>query len=1169
MNVKKTNTDEIISISITEKSLEVGEKERSFTKYFGERDISICEGDKIIILGENASGKTRLVKDIHDKISSKIDNTELENFKIEYIGHRVFESFKEIEKENLRALSPREITMNAFDKMIKSLNDKIKKNKSEGIGTVFIFNINTGLTKTHEMGGITSLDATVVHNMIFSHVYRAGKKLFKMHNKIILLRNTEDINVKRVVFEEDISYEGVDESEILSEILYGRAIKDYRSMIRKMRDYKKLSFKLIDIELEMGRDRKVKSEAIRNICSTYSNIISFNVMEIPEKNNNLLEKISIQGYSETDNEVIKQTIVYLTEQIEKNIKIKTRDYDNYKIINQIKLVLLRSNRVLSGNLKELNKSKSKRLSELKTTELILDSKFKALNRQREELLVSEREFMNDLENDKISSEIKNKKEKIAYLHYELQNIEKELTEQRAERKEIEWNNIRKITVDSQNKSKNIETSLALVLNDIDEKNIESTKSVRELALHYSNIFSTSKGKKRNGINVVIRYREALERKDIIGAIFSISDETINLRRSQRTGEIGHVNATIQRHKDEFEARISITSDLDQTENKEIESRLMKIMKINDLKVDVKVDQRIGLKKKIIVVNTVEKFLQYYWNTKNEKNTAIIFSNIINEINRNSLKNILNATDVLIVDCDGRMSGSVMKEILNNCREYGTSIHGHFLFIEIDNKSSNNSLDNHPFNYWRKSLRRNSETSSQALSAGLRDIIRYRHSRNGIISKQDTKRAKSIQVEDIISGYNFLGKNERYEDLEIYDNHNFLCFNSEIIDLIEIILGSENHAQKIFKQKIVKLLEKIDYEMSINEWGEARYSLRKLDQEIKDVDENNVNSFKKIEIYRLLEDLMLLCNYLNNARTNNLFLKEDIEQYKLDIKNIRNFNFYELRKDMGTKRREIRNLISKYDEMNFILPNFFISQLIAIESGELPEILTDSEREKIISSLINRYIEDNTNRDRQKFKFGRVDGLRTVRIMQLRNETIYQKKFSPFIGLNHNQVDFSFNDENNWEPKLEWKISHIKHISSKRSIDERNLHLAEFWALLSDENSVDRVWEMIEVAPKGWMFSILMRLYNSKIIELPNVFSEDIYSVIKKWILEYPWHISDLINVVNLFQDPELNKLYLRELNRIDFDEKKEDYKKIWKADPETEQSLKEWYQSIIKKLEDR
>mgnify|MGYP001199405133 CR=1 FL=1 len=1169
MNVKKTNTDEIISISITEKSLEVGEKERSFTKYFGERDISICEGDKIIILGENASGKTRLVKDIHDKISSKIDNTELENFKIEYIGHRVFESFKEIEKENLRALSPREITMNAFDKMIKSLNDKIKKNKSEGIGTVFIFNINTGLTKTHEMGGITSLDATVVHNMIFSHVYRAGKKLFKMHNKIILLRNTEDINVKRVVFEEDISYEGVDESEILSEILYGRAIKDYRSMIRKMRDYKKLSFKLIDIELEMGRDRKVKSEAIRNICSTYSNIISFNVMEIPEKNNNLLEKISIQGYSETDNEVIKQTIVYLTEQIEKNIKIKTRDYDNYKIINQIKLVLLRSNRVLSGNLKELNKSKSKRLSELKTTELILDSKFKALNRQREELLVSEREFMNDLENDKISSEIKNKKEKIAYLHYELQNIEKELTEQRAERKEIEWNNIRKITVDSQNKSKNIETSLALVLNDIDEKNIESTKSVRELALHYSNIFSTSKGKKRNGINVVIRYREALERKDIIGAIFSISDETINLRRSQRTGEIGHVNATIQRHKDEFEARISITSDLDQTENKEIESRLMKIMKINDLKVDVKVDQRIGLKKKIIVVNTVEKFLQYYWNTKNEKHTAIIFSNIINEINRNSLKNILNATDVLIVDCDGRMSGSVMKEILNNCREYGTSIHGHFLFIEIDNKSSNNSLDNHPFNYWRKSLRRNSETSSQALSAGLRDIIRYRHSRNGIISKQDTKRAKSIQVEDIISGYNFLGKNERYEDLEIYDNHNFLCFNSEIIDLIEIILGSENHAQKIFKQKIVKLLEKIDYEMSINEWGEARYSLRKLDQEIKDVDENNVNSFKKIEIYRLLEDLMLLCNYLNNARTNNLFLKEDIEQYKLDIKNIRNFNFYELRKDMGTKRREIRNLISKYDEMNFILPNFFISQLIAIESGELPEILTDSEREKIISSLINRYIEDNTNRDRQKFKFGRVDGLRTVRIMQLRNETIYQKKFSPFIGLNHNQVDFSFNDENNWEPKLEWKISHIKHVASERSIDERNLHLAEFWALLSDGNSVDRVWEMIEVAPKGWMFSILMRLYNSKIIELPNVFSEDIYSVIKKWILEYPWHISDLINVVNLFQYPELNKLYLRELNRIDFDEKKEDYKKIWKADPETEQSLKEWYQSIIKKLEDR
>ena len=50
------------------------------------------------------------------------------------------------------------------------------------------------------------------------------------------------------------------------------------------------------------------------------------------------------------------------------------------------------------------------------------------------------------------------------------------------------------------------------------------------------------------------------------------------------------------------------------------------------------------------------------------------------------------------------------------------------------------------------------------------------------------------------------------------------------------------------------------------------------------------------------------------------------------------------------------------------------------------------------------------------------------------------------------------------------------------------------------------------------------------------------------------------------KEPNLNNLYLEELNRNNFDTNKELYKKIWKEDQETEESLDNWFKEIKENL---
>ena len=142
------------------------------------------------------------------------------------------------------------------------------------------------------------------------------------------------------------------------------------------------------------------------------------------------------------------------------------------------------------------------------------------------------------------------------------------------------------------------------------------------------------------------------------------------------------------------------------------------------------------------------------------------------------------------------------DILRNCRPYGTSIEGHFLFIEINNSYRELSIEKHVFNDWIKVLRRQSRTTEQANSAGLKNIIKYYHSSDGIRNTQDTKRATNIQPDEKIHGYKFLKNNERYSDLQFWKDSDFQCLESEIIDCIEIFYGNN---QIFIKNKILNYM----------------------------------------------------------------------------------------------------------------------------------------------------------------------------------------------------------------------------------------------------------------------------------------------------------------------------------------------------------------------------
>ena len=657
----------------------------------------------------------------------------------------------------------------------------------------------------------------------------------------------------------------------------------------------------------------------------------------------------------------------------------------------------------------------------------------------------------------------------------------------------------------------IKTSLALIINDQNQNSKYSNTKNREVALLFSNKFRNGKENVSQGINAKIISEDRIPRRDLVGAIFSQTDPGLNLRQLQRSGEIGHVEISMSSNT---VGTISISSSLSSEMNLKIAKSIEQIKKIGPIGIQIQIDRKIGAKKKIIIVDDTEKYLRYLWDMKNEINSLVLFNQKLEE---NRKKNILRGADVLIVDCEEKLEDDELLQILNECRPNGTAKDGHFLFIEVDNGNSSN-IRTHAFNNWIKKLRNDSGVDENALSAGLKKIILYSHNSDGSKVNQETKKASWLEE------IHYEGEEIRdtYADIENYlstrdgeNKYQFKCLNDEILLSLAISFEDKND---VFKKKIFQMLEKFDKEIYDNEWGEAKYTIDSIKEELQDV-------YLKtwLEIINMLEDLTILSCYLNNGEF------EITKKHSLED-SFSTMLMRSIRKNRrGKNKRDIREGLASF---------FDLCEIEYGEKRQLDDIQRKKTRDKILAEM--------KIFDRKDVKF----------------KTIYSRKISPLLKLKHEEVDLLLNEKFHWDPKLEWKIKHLIDVSKKVSIDQQVSLMQDLWMILQNEEKTEESWKMIDICPREWVYSILINLYNSELINKPVEINENYSLVIEKWIKKYPWEIIDLISTIKLFNNPKINPLLSKELQKIDIKTNKEILKNIWKRDRDTEESLVNWFKSI-------
>ena len=96
------------------------------------------------------------------------------------------------------------------------------------------------------------------------------------------------------------------------------------------------------------------------------------------------------------------------------------------------------------------------------------------------------------------------------------------------------------------------------------------------------------------IHASIRTDGTVARKDVIGAIFGQTEgllgDQLQLRKLQRTGRIGHVDAVLHQNKGKVQGEILVTSSLDQVSTAVIGAALETIERIGPCKSSIKVKQ---------------------------------------------------------------------------------------------------------------------------------------------------------------------------------------------------------------------------------------------------------------------------------------------------------------------------------------------------------------------------------------------------------------------------------------------------------------------------------------------------------------------------------------------------------------------------------------------------
>ncbi|MBT6326710.1 MAG: hypothetical protein HOJ35_12125, partial [Bdellovibrionales bacterium] len=509
-------------------------------------------------------------------------------------------------------------------------------------------------------------------------------------------------------------------------------------------------------------------------------------------------------------------------------------------------------------------------------------------------------------------------------------------------------------------------------------------------------------------------------------------------------------------------------------------------------------------KKLIVVNSIEKFLKYSVNTfYDRENTNIILHDSTSEDfkpfwkDRRSVGMVFRPTtnpsaDIFIIDCDGEILPRHIKKYLNIYRKEGTAREGHLLFIDINNTYTSGRVrtTNHPFNKWLKNLDRRTKTREQSQSAGLPDIIEIRYQNKNSIH-QPSKKANDLLPKNIKEFNRKIRSNwKEVVDYTQKSKVKFNCINPEIVNFwLSVDIGGT-----IVTEERIFGLKQLDTSIEKGNFDEALSNVEDIISMTK----------TKLEEFDISYQLKIILQYLLNGYINSpesLTMKYNINEiYKsLSMEYTPKTGFPYLQE----------SLQSDFHRFAACLPNINLTKcMLTLKNKEdFSEITLLSEAGRDINKIWSRPTAGSYGYYSQG--------------------NIFDIVFSPLVKLKIPQYNFEFVG-NKIVSDYESKMRHLKEIKNfSYDDDESNFwsRIGMGWTILINENRINDLFDLMDLCDSRDS-SILFSLLMDQAISDPKI-------EVKKHLRQMEYLIDEYV-LSMLENDKKINKLiYLKNLGLTD------------------------------------
>jgi len=588
-------------------------------------------------------------------------------------------------------------------------------------------------------------------------------------------------------------------------------------------------------------------------------------------------------------------------------------------------------------------------------------------------------------------------------------------------------------------------------------------------------------------------------------------ETLKHKISLLSKKIAYNDATMVRP---IESSVSMILSDGKTNNEENSEFLAKLAlhysKIFLLKSNGEYEKKT---RKFIVVNTVEKYLRYKINTYEDRffTEIIIHSDIYynggkrlnpsryNATQIKSFEHSDNFADVIIIDCDGDIKQQSIINYLKIKRLNGTESLGHLLFIDINNDIA---PDSHPFNEWIRRLTEKSSINRQSKRAGLRKIIKIIYDPE-LRKTQLSKKADSLVPENIRDFNNLLNKEWKYES-EIKSSYDFKCLNYTMIRYFKSIHDLNNN-EKINQEnttQIEDLLRRLDQKIYDGNYLSSLHIIDEIESSFgQESDAELINT-------DLINQLRVILKYLAFGYINDPDSLQHVEEFFEVSKNINKLGEYTVPPDMNY--------------VNGSLPG----KLMPLKMS-MPKIDSNNIKK---TGLFNFFFIIN----------------------------IFNIKFSPLMKLSIPKYNFRFIDCF-FNSEFDMKIQHLKDKRDNNlSLDKDSFwsRIGIGWEILVKEkkkNDLFILMDLCDETDRNRLFEILMSIVDEQNLKPYVENSKNYFELIEDWINCDPGD-EKLIRVMEIFNCYEI----IGKMIQFNSAKGHKFWKKAWKSDEETEDSLNKW-----------